>query len=94
MDTEISILPLLDAINAAIINPLIILMFAVATVVFVWGIVQFLARSGSDEARDIGKKHMVWGLVGMIIMVSVYGIIAFVLSTLDISTPEYISLLI
>jgi len=89
-ETQISIVPLLNKINEVIINPLILLLFALATVVFVWGIIGFLASTGSDDGREKGKRHMLWGLIGMVIMVSVYGIIRFALSTFGIETPEYI----
>lgn len=68
-------------LNAAIINPLIFLLFAAASVYFVFGLLQFVMNSSNDEARDKGKKHMVYGLVGLFIMVSVFGILNLVLNT-------------
>lgn len=56
-------------------------MFVFALAVFMWGIVKFIRHSGTGENMDEGKQSMVWGVVGMLIMVSVYGIIFFVLNT-------------
>lgn len=74
---------LIGAINDVLINPIIGFLFAVALVYFFWGLIKFLAQRGtSDEAVTTGKKHMVWGIVGMFIMVSVFGIINFITKSL------------
>lgn len=72
---------LLNAISANIIKPLIFLLFAAAFLVFIWGLVQFVGNLDSEESRSQGVKHMVWGIVGMVIMVSVNGIIAIIANT-------------
>jgi uncharacterized membrane protein YidH (DUF202 family) len=72
---EISIAPFLDKVSALIINPLIILVFSIAFIVFIFGIVQFINSETADKTRDEGKKKIMWGLVGMTIMFSAYGII-------------------
>lgn len=58
-----------------ILNPIIGFMFAVAVVFFIYGIVEFMIGAENQEKRDVGKKHMIWGVVGMFVMISVYGII-------------------
>jgi len=48
-----------------------------------------LDKGGEHEE---GKKHMLWGIVGMFIMASVYGIIALLDNTFDLDafsgTPD------
>jgi len=61
-------------INAEIINPLIGLLIALAVIMFLWGVVEFIANSDNEEKREDGKKHIIWGIVGIFIMVSVFGI--------------------
>ncbi|OHA33953.1 MAG: hypothetical protein A2928_02445 [Candidatus Taylorbacteria bacterium RIFCSPLOWO2_01_FULL_45_15b] len=85
-----SIAPFLNKLNEYILNPLILLMFAVALLVFFWGLLRLIWYSDSDEERDTGRRVIVWGIVGMLIMISVYGIINLLLSTFGISTPDYI----
>ncbi len=62
-------------LNYYVLNPLIGLLFAVALVVFIFGVIEFIRErdSNSTKAND-GKQHLLWGLVGMFIMVSVFGI--------------------
>jgi len=74
----------LGRVNAAIVNPTILLMFAIATTVFVWGLVQFIATSETDEGREKGKRKILWGLIGIFIMISAFGIIRIVLQTFGI----------
>lgn len=72
---------LLNNISKFIINPIIFTLFSIAFVVFIWGLVQFVANLDNEEARSTGGKHMIWGLIGMAIMVSVNGIIGIIDST-------------
>ncbi|MDZ7726004.1 MAG: hypothetical protein U5L75_00265 [Candidatus Campbellbacteria bacterium] len=73
-------------LNAVIINPLIVLLFALAALVFAWGLLQFVANSSNDEAREKGKKHMLYGILGIFIMVAAVSLINLVLNTFGIST--------
>ena len=84
-----SIVPFLNKINALILNPLLSLMFFVAFLIFIWGIVLFVAGAAEDKKREEGKKAMMYSLIGMFIMIAVYGIIRFVLNTFGISTDVY-----
>lgn len=65
---------LLSKIASSIFNPLITLMIAVAVVFFIYGVVEFIGAANNEEARTKGKQHMVWGIIGLFIMVSVWGI--------------------
>lgn len=77
-------------ISSEIIQPLILLLFALALLYFFWGIAKFIGSVGSDEQRKEGRKHMLWGLIGMAIMISVYGIIELIENTLyQGETPPY-----
>jgi hypothetical protein len=67
-----------DAVFANILNPLIFLLFALALLYFLWGMVRFIASGEEPEMRKDGRRHMFWGIIGMAIMLSVFGIIAFV----------------
>ena len=77
---------LLGRVNAAILNPTILLLFAVAAIVFVWGLVQFLISSETFDGRETGKRKILWGLIGMFIMFGALGIIQIVLNTFGVPT--------
>ncbi|MEK7185721.1 MAG: hypothetical protein AAB726_03795 [Patescibacteria group bacterium] len=81
-------LELLNRISEVILNPIIYLLFAIALLVFLWGIFQMISGAASDEARSKGRLNIMWGIIGMLIMVSVYGILDVILNTFGITgTP-------
>lgn len=69
---------LADNLTRVIVNPLIALFFAAGLVLFVWGIIEFLvSSSGSGDVgkKEDGKRHMLWGILGMFVMAASYTII-------------------
>ena len=75
---------LLGNIYEQILNPFILLLFALALVFFIWGAARFIWKNDSDTEREIGAQHMIWGVVGMFIMVSVWGILWIIVNTFGI----------
>lgn len=75
--------PLLDKINATIINPLITLMFGGALVVFLWGVIDFIKNADDTKGREQGKQHIIWGLIGLAVMASVFGLMEVISSILQ-----------
>ncbi|HET8574870.1 MAG TPA: hypothetical protein VFM02_01710 [Candidatus Paceibacterota bacterium] len=76
-----NITDLINKINHVIVNPLIVLLFALAVVVFFIGIVQFLFND-TPENRQNASRHMLWGVIGMVIMLSVFAIMNFIVDTI------------
>lgn len=73
-----------------IINPAILIVFAAGFFLFLWGLVMFLWNIEEGGENATGKRHMMWGIVGMLIMVSVYGIINIIDNTfqLQFANPD------
>ncbi|KKS99987.1 MAG: hypothetical protein UW07_C0008G0019 [Candidatus Nomurabacteria bacterium GW2011_GWF2_43_8] len=69
-----------------IINDSIIpLIFAVALVAFVWGVVQFFFLNVNEEAkRAQGKQFMIWGIIALAVMLSVWGLVGILGNTFGI----------
>ncbi len=65
----------------AVLGKLPALFLAVAVIFTLWGVTKFVAAGDNDEARDAGKKSMIWGVLGVVIMVSLWGIINLVQKT-------------
>ncbi len=74
---------LIERIGVVILDPIVFLLFALATLYFTWGVAKFIMNVDSDEERTIGKQHMVWGIVGMFIMTMAFGIIQVIESTIS-----------
>lgn len=86
-----SIIPFLNKVSAAILNPLILILFSVAFVYFAVGVVKLITADAGK--KEEGKSAVIWGLVGMFIMFSTYGIIALLLDSFEIdkTTVPYIN---
>ena len=81
-DFSTIVAPYINNIFVVIFNPLIMLLFFIALAYFAFGIVKMLANPGNEEKRKEGKSHLLWGIVGMTIMLTVYGIIAIIGATI------------
>ena len=73
---------LLNNILDQIVNPLIILMVAVAVLYFLWGVFQFVKNAESSDERKKGGMNMLWGAIGLFIMVTAYGILNLIMGTI------------
>ena len=71
-----------------IVNPAILVIFALGFFLFIWGLVEFIMNLDKESSRETGVKHMLWGIIGMFIMVAVYGIIALLNNTFDLGVSE------
>lgn len=65
-----------------ILNPLIRLMFAAAVIYFLYGVFVYIKNADSEGDRKTGAQHILWGLIGIVIMMGVYGILELFTSTL------------
>jgi hypothetical protein len=65
-----------DTFNRVVINPLLLLMFAFGTLYFIFGVVEFLWGLSQDtDHKNTGKQHMLWGLIGLFVMISAWSIL-------------------
>ncbi|HEY4504393.1 MAG TPA: hypothetical protein VJI73_01335 [Candidatus Paceibacterota bacterium] len=70
-------MPLVAAVDAVevfktgIVNPLLKLLLVVSVLYFLWGVVQFMTNREDAEK----KKHMLWGTIGLVIVVGAFGIV-------------------
>ena len=66
---------LLAKANAVIIFPLISLMMGVAFLIFLYGAFEYVRNADSQQGRIDGRNHLIWGIVGMLIMISAFAIL-------------------
>lgn len=79
----------LGNIEEAILFPLMGLLMALAVLVFMWGAFQFILNADDDGARQQGKSHMLWGVVGIVVMVSALAILKIAAGTFGVDvSPE------
>ena len=73
---------IIGALNTIVV-PII---FALAFISFLWGVVNyFFLHPGDESKRAEGRQFVLWGLLGMVVLFSVWGVVNILLSTLGIA---------
>ena len=75
-----------------IINDSVIpLLFALAVVMFAWGTINFLIINADEEAkREEGKQFMIWGIIALAGMISVWGLVKILAVTFGITDTSFL----
>lgn len=67
---------LVARITTEILNPIILLLFVVATIIFSWGIILYvIGGQGDANKTQTARRIIIWGIIGMFIMASAWGIV-------------------
>ena len=78
---------LVDYVTCIIANSIIPLIFAGAAVMFIWGVVQFFIINSDEEAkRAQGKQFMIWGIIALAVMISIWGLVGILGNTFNLNT--------
>lgn len=72
-------------VQDAILTPIITLLALGAFVIFLWGIVEFIAGAANEEKRTAGQQHMIWGIIGLVIIFGANAIVSLIKAT--VGTP-------
>jgi hypothetical protein len=79
-----SVTDFLGKIATYILNPIIVLGFVVATAYLFYAIIQLIAKADSSDLEK-NRKNVMYAVIGLFIMFSVYGILAIVKATFHIN---------
>lgn len=75
-------------VEKALIDPLITLIALAAFVVFIWGVVDFIGGAANEEKRATGQRHIIWGLIGLVIIFGAKAIVSLIASTAGVDVPD------
>ena len=75
-------MPILENAKTYLLNPIIGLLFVVAMILFLYGWVEYLYKGKVGDNRGQAINNIIWGAVGMAIMLSVYGIMTVITETI------------
>jgi zinc transporter ZupT len=82
-----AIQPYSNAIIGIINNVLVPLIFGVAFIVFLYGVFRyFILGAANEEDREKGKQLILWGLIGLVVMIAVWGLVLVVMRTFGLTT--------
>lgn len=69
-------------------NVVIPLIVALAVLFFIWNVFRFfILQSGSEEGRQKAKRLMLYGLLALVIILTIWGIVNILIKTFGISGP-------
>jgi len=77
---------LFNYITCLIAKSVIPLIFSLAIAMFLWGVVMYVINSNEEAKKAKGKMFMIWGIIALTVMVSVWGLVAILGNTFKIDT--------
>ncbi len=78
-------------ISTFINSTLIPLVFAIALLMFLWGVFKYFILGGDDSgSQEQGRQLMLYAVVGFVVMVSIFGIVNLIAGGLGFSSNENI----
>ena len=69
----------------ALVNVFIPVVITLALVLFLYGLARYLANADNEESRNEGKKLMIYGVISLAVMISVWGLVNVLLDTFGLS---------
>lgn len=73
-----------------ILNTIVPLLIAVAVVIFLVGVVKYITAGADEEKRTEARNTMIFGIVGLFVMVALWGLVNILVSTLGLEGPSNI----
>lgn len=70
-----------------ILGTLVPIIVGLALVVFLWGVLRYVIAGADKEGKEQGRNFMIWGIIGLTVMVSIWGLVALVKNTFFESSP-------
>lgn len=60
------------------------IVFTLALLLFFWGVVKYIRSEG--QGKEDGRKIMIWGVVALFVMSSIWGLVSFLRDELDLGS--------
>lgn len=65
----------------SIATPIVV---ALALLFFFWGLAMYIMNSGDEEKKAEGRNIMLWGIIALFVMVSVWGLVQMLSNTFGV----------
>lgn len=75
-----------------IFDELVTLVIGIAVIIFLYGMLTYIMHSDDESKRKESVKYITYGIVGLFVMVSVWGLVALITGTFgfDFGIPQLI----
>jgi uncharacterized membrane protein HdeD (DUF308 family) len=87
VDTEVNQLGDIFGIINRAISAAVPIVISLAILVFIWGVLRYVISTDEDKRKD-GKNLMLWGIVGIFVMVSVWGLVGILQKTIGVDSGD------
>ena len=74
-----------------ILSQVVILLIALAVVFFLYGILKYITAGEDEERRNKMRNLMIYGIIGLFVMISFWGIVNILVNTFELNTSPYVS---
>jgi hypothetical protein len=74
-----------------ILNTIIPFLITLGILYFVWGVVTYVI-SADEEQKTKGRDKMIYGIIGLAVIVSVWGLVNILVKTFDVGTGSSITI--
>jgi len=79
-------LPQALGVAFGIIQDMVVVTIGLAVLVFLWGVFKYVIAS-DDNGKAKGRTYMLWGIVGLFVMVAVWGLVFLLQQTFGLRDP-------
>lgn len=76
---------------AELLNAVLPVLIALGVVYFVWGVISYVV-GGDEEAKKKGRDKMVYGIIGLAVIVGVWGLVNILKNTFGLGNVQNINL--
>ncbi len=71
----------LGGLFLVLFNMLVVVLIALALVLFIWGVVQLITAQDDAEGRKEARKRITFGIIALFVMISVWGLVRVLVET-------------
>jgi uncharacterized membrane protein YuzA (DUF378 family) len=68
-----------------LLDQIVVFLIALAVVWFIWNVISY-AMSSDDDKKSKAKSQMIWGIIAIAVIVSVWGLVAILQGVFGVST--------
>ncbi|MEI6190952.1 MAG: pilin [bacterium] len=70
-----------------LLDQLVVLLIALAVVWFIWNVIKY-TMSEDEEGKGKAKSQMIWGVIAIAVIVSIWGLVAILQGIFGVSTDS------
>ena len=70
-----------------ILNVVIPVLIVLAVIYFIWGVITYVV-GGDEEAKKKGRDKIIFGIIGLAVIVAVWGLVKILTNTFGINTTQ------